>query len=74
MKNFKLMCKRMNEAVSLVALLVGALTLWAIACFVVHGSVILAYIAIQIATSGIFSLEMRRIEKSIPKRDAAKKV
>ena len=61
----------MKNAPSLIVLLSGGLTLWAIACFAMHGPVILAYIAIQIATSGIFALEMRRIEKSIPKRAAA---
>ena len=61
----------MKNAPSLVVLLAGGLTLWAIACFAVHGPVILAYIAIQVATSGIFALEMRRIEKSIPKRATA---
>lgn len=61
----------MKNSPSLVALLAGGLTLWAIACFVMHGPVILAYIAIQIATSGIFAMEMRRIEKSIPKRATA---
>jgi hypothetical protein len=58
----------MKNAPSLVALLGGGLALWAIACLALHGPVILAYIAIQVATSGIFALEMRRIEKSIPKR------
>lgn len=58
----------MKNAPSLVALLGGGLALWAVACFALHGPVILAYIAIQVATSGIFALEMRRIEKSIPKR------
>ena len=58
----------MKNAPSLVVLLAGGLTLWAIAFFALHGPVILAYIAIQVATSGIFALEMRRIEKSIPKR------
>jgi hypothetical protein len=61
----------MKNAPSLVALLGGGLVLWAIACLALHGPVILAYIAIQVATSGIFALEMRRIEKSIPKRAAA---
>lgn len=61
----------MKNAPSLVALLSGGLVLWAIACFALHGPVILAYIAIQVATSGIFALEMRRIEKSIPKRTPA---
>ena len=61
----------MKNTPSLVALLGGGLVLWAIACFALHGPVILAYIAIQVATSGIFALEMRRIEKSIPKRTAA---
>lgn len=61
----------MKNAPSLVALLGGGLALWAIACFAIHGPIILAYIAIQVATSGLFALEMRRIEKSIPKRAAA---
>ncbi len=61
----------MKNAPSLVALLGGGLALWAMACLALHGPVILAYIAIQIATSGIFALEMRRIEKSIPQRATA---
>lgn len=61
----------MKNAPSLVALLSGGLALWAVACFTMHGPVILAYIAIQVATSGIFALEMRRIERSIPKRATA---
>ena len=61
----------MKNAPSLVALLGGGLALWAIACFAIHGPIILAYIAIQVATSGLFALEMRRIEKSIPKRATA---
>ena len=61
----------MKNAPGLVVILAGGLTLWVMACFAVHGPVILAYIAIQTATSGIFALEMRRIEKSIPKRTAA---
>lgn len=56
----------MKNAPSLAVLLVGGLALWAIACFVLHGPVILAYIAIQAATSGIFALEMKRIQKKIP--------
>jgi hypothetical protein len=61
----------MKNAPNLVVLLGGGLVLWAIACFALHGPVILAYIAIQVATSGVFALEMRRIEKSIPKRTTA---
>jgi hypothetical protein len=56
----------MKNAPSLAVLLVGGLALWAIACFVLHGPVILAYIAIQAATSGVFALEMKRIEKRLP--------
>lgn len=61
----------MKNAPSLSVLLTGGMAVWAIACFVLHGPVILAYIAIQIATSGLFALEMRRITKSIPKRAVA---
>ena len=56
----------MKNAPSLAVLLVGGLALWAIACFVLHGPVILAYIAIQAATSGVFALEMKRIQNKIP--------
>lgn len=46
----------------------GALTIWAIACFLTHGPVILAYIGLQAVTSGVFAWQMMRIEKSMPKR------
>lgn len=61
----------MKNAPSLAVLLTGGMTIWAIACVALHGPVILAYIAIQLATSGLFALEMRRITKSIPKRAVA---
>lgn len=51
----------------LAAMLIGSLSLWAIACVALHGPVILAYVAIQLATSGVFAWQMHKIEKSIPK-------
>ena len=59
-----------NSAPSLVALLIGCFCLWAVAGVAIHGPVILAYIAIQLATSGIFALEMRRIVNRLPKHDS----
>jgi hypothetical protein len=39
------------------------LTAWAIACTLLHGPAILAYIALQAATSGIFALSMYKISR-----------
>lgn len=39
------------------------LVVWAGACTVLHGPAILAYIAIQAATSGLFALSMYKISK-----------
>ncbi|MDA0284639.1 MAG: hypothetical protein O3B13_01050 [Planctomycetota bacterium] len=61
-----------KSTLSLTTLLVSGLSLWAVACFALHGPVILAYIAIQLATSGIFALEMRRIGKTIPRHSTVK--
>ena len=44
-------------------LIITALCLWTAACLFVHGPVILVYICFQALTSGVFALEMRRIEK-----------
>lgn len=44
-----------------------ALTIWAVACYLTHGPVILAYLGFQLATSGVFAWQMMRIEKLIPK-------
>ncbi|MFP6762172.1 MAG: hypothetical protein VB858_01100 [Planctomycetaceae bacterium] len=47
----------------LLMLVAGALTVWALLCFVVHGPAILAYIGLQTVTTGAFVWDMRRIEK-----------
>jgi hypothetical protein len=60
-----------KSAPKLGTLLGGALLVWAIACFLTHGSVILAYIGFQALTSGLFAWQMFRIEKSIPKHNIA---
>jgi len=39
------------------------LTVWAIACLVLHGPAILAYIVLQGATSGIFALSMYKVSR-----------
>lgn len=39
------------------------LTVWAVSCTVLHGPAILAYVAIQAATSGVFALSMYRISR-----------
>jgi len=44
-------------------LIITGLCLWTAACLFVHGPVILVYICFQALTSGVFALEMRRIEK-----------
>lgn len=54
----------MQRGPSLGVLLSGGLLVWAIACFLLHGSAILMYIGIQAITSGLFAWEMNRIEKS----------
>ena len=56
-----------KSAPNLGLLLGGALSVWAVACFLTHGPVILAYIGFQVVTSGIFAWQMFRIEKLIPK-------
>jgi hypothetical protein len=48
---------------SMKKLIITALCLWTAACLFVHGPVILVYICFQALTSGVFALEMRRIEK-----------
>jgi len=54
----------------LAVLLVGGLTLWAIACVLLHGPAILTYIGLQAVTSGIFAWEMTRLERSTRRRPA----
>lgn len=44
-------------------LLTGSLLIWGVCCFLVHGSAILAYAAIQLATSGVFALAIYRTEQ-----------
>ena len=44
-------------------LIPALLTVWAVACTVLHGPAILAYIALQASTSGIFALSMYRISR-----------
>ena len=39
------------------------LTAWAVACTLVHGPAILAYVVLQAATSGIFALSMYKISR-----------
>lgn len=39
------------------------LTAWAIACTVLHGPAILAYVVLQAATSGVFALSMYQISR-----------
>lgn len=58
-----------KSAPNLGLLLGGALSVWAVACFLTHGPVILAYIGFQAVTSGIFAWQMFRIQKLIPKHD-----
>ncbi len=58
-----------KSAPKLGLLLAGVLSVWAVACFLTHGPVILAYIGFQAVTSGIFAWQMFRIEKSIPKHN-----
>ena len=61
-----------KSAPNLGLLLGGALSVWAIACFLTHGPVILAYIGFQAVASGIFAWQMFRIEKLIPKHSTSK--
>lgn len=44
-------------------LLPTLLTAWAVACTLVHGPAILAYVVLQAATSGIFALSMYKASK-----------
>lgn len=48
---------------SLRNLLIGGLAVWAILCFTVHGISIIAYIGLQLSTTGLFAWDMHRIEK-----------
>lgn len=48
------------------------LTVWAIACTVLHGPAILAYIVLQAATSGIFALSMYQISRRHRRTPASK--
>ena len=47
----------------LLTLVAGGLTAWAVLCFVIHGTAIVAYIGLQTLTTGLFIWDMRRIEK-----------
>jgi len=48
---------------SMKKIIISGLCLWTAACLFVHGPIILVYICFQALTSGVFALEMRRIEK-----------
>lgn len=52
-----------RKTLRLATLISGGLAVWAVAFFVVHGPVIVAYLALQVLTSGVFVWEMRRIEQ-----------
>ena len=58
---------------NIMSLIAGCLAAWAIGCFLVHGPVILAYIGLQIATAGVFSWSMNRVEKNAQQRRSAAK-
>jgi hypothetical protein len=47
----------------LAVLLPVFLAIWAVSCLLVHGSAIIGYLGIQIATSGVFALAMTRAAK-----------
>lgn len=51
-------------------LITGGLSVWAISCFLVHGPVIFAYVALQAVTSGVFAWQMNQMEKSAVKSTA----
>jgi hypothetical protein len=53
---------------NILPIIVGCLTAWAIGCFVVHGSVIFAYIGLQAMTAGVFTWSMCRVEKNAQSR------
>lgn len=51
------------DQVRLSILLCGSLLAWGLSCLLVHGPVILAYVGIQAATSGVFALSIYRAEQ-----------
>jgi hypothetical protein len=62
-----------NGSPRLAVWLLGALSVWAVACFFVHGAAILAYIGLQILTAGVFAWQMTSVEKSMHRKAAEKK-
>lgn len=52
-----------RKPIPLRMLIGGALAIWATVCFYIHGLVIVVYVALQVATAGLFVWEMRRVEK-----------
>ncbi|MDA1013389.1 MAG: hypothetical protein O3A00_02925 [Planctomycetota bacterium] len=52
------------KLLGLKTILVASLTIWAVVCVVLHGSAIVAYIALQAATSGVFAFAFWRAEKA----------
>ena len=55
--------KSERKPIPLKVLIGGALAIWATVCFFIHGPVIVMYVALQVATAGLFVWEMRRVEK-----------
>ena len=45
---------------SLLQIVVAEVAVWAVLCMLVHGPAILAYIALQVATSGVFAFAVER--------------
>lgn len=58
------MTTRTANRVGLKHILIGSLIIWAAVCVVMHGSAIVAYIALQAATSGVFAFAFWRAEKT----------
>lgn len=52
----------------LASLIIGGLTVWAGACLFIHGPAIIAYIGLQVLTSGVFAWQMRRVEAGAQRR------
>ena len=44
-------------------LLCAALAVWGMSCFLIHGTTILAYVGLQVVTSGAFAWAMCRTEQ-----------
>ena len=55
--------KSEQKPIPLRMLIGGALAIWATVCLFIHGQVIVMYVALQVATAGLFVWEMRRVEK-----------